>query len=191
MKANRDYSKEVGDESQYLVNFLSILGHRHSVESIKAISSKAASKRLHEISTFENSWNEPNRSLVTISCEDAARIRAIKSDNERLIIAMFHYGAHRQIMLELSEHLIETTFPFAKSAYENAMEDITNNDSEKGACYQLLNVEDRRVGLQLARAIRRGRIGLIYVDGNLGPEGAELDHDEIEVDFFNRQIKKD
>lgn len=186
---NRNYSKDVGDESQYFVNFLAILSQTESVDTIKTISQEAARKRLNEISEFENSWKNENRELLTISEQDATHIRNLQHENKRLLVAMFHYGVHRQIMLELSEHLIETTFPFAKKAYQNAMLDIAQSNSEKGSCYQLLNVEDRRVGLQLARAIRKGRIGLIYVDGNLGPEGAEMNEDDIVVKFFSREIK--
>ncbi|TQV73705.1 hypothetical protein FLL45_12600 [Aliikangiella marina] len=183
------YSKDVGDESQYFVNYLAIFGELMSVKKIKAISKEAALKRVSEIDSFENTWNKKNRQLETISHQDANSIRKTHAAHKRLLIAMFHYGSHRQIMLELSEHLIQTTFPFAKGAYQNAMADIAKNNAEKGKCYQLLDVESRNVGLQLARAIRRGRIGLIYVDGNLGPEGASMDKEDTIVSFFHREMK--
>src|SRR5438093_650502 len=56
------------------------------------------------------------------------------------------------------------------------------------AC-RLIEVESARVGRDLVKGLREGRVGLIYVDGNMGPDGHKVEEGGVDVDFVGRRIR--
>lgn len=86
---------------------------------------------------------------------------------------------------------IEITAPIAKKAYWKQYQLRERGPGCFGQCMGLIEVEDKAVGRKLLSSLRSGRIGLIYVDGNMGPndEGNTEHEDQVTVKFFNKNIR--
>ena len=79
--------------------------------------------------------------------------------------------------------------PVAKRAYFECMRIGRVSTHRFERAFRLIEVESTRVGRDLLKGLREGRVGLIYVDGNMGPDGHKVEEGGVEVDFFGRRIR--
>jgi len=105
-----------------------------------------------------------------------------------VLLGLFHFGPHRHIFLDLAAQRLPTIAPIAGKAYWDFYNLRHSAPAEFADSIQLLEVEKRKVGSSVFREIKKGRIGAIYVDGNMGPSSSIDDESHVEVEFFGKRI---
>lgn len=197
-----------GDEepAYYYVNFLSLFGRSVPHGIIKARAEQAAKGRGDSIRAFDErltrmgvAFDEEYRRTgrkptampsVVLNGWCSVDIPGLQARYPRgFLVALFHFGAHREILLDLASMGVPFVAPVAKQAYFACAELTARGPVAFDEAIQLLAVEDPRVGRKLLTSLRSNRVGLIYVDGNMGPDGDRLEDGAVEVDFFGRRIR--
>lgn len=115
-------------------------------------------------------------------------IRAIQQQYGGVILALFHFGLHRSILVDLACNGIPVVSPVAGKAYWDFYQQKHIAYAEFADCFNLIEVDSPSVGKQLVKQMRKGRIVTIYVDGNMGPDGVHVSEGGVEVCFFNKKI---
>lgn len=116
-------------------------------------------------------------------------IRQAQTEYGGVILGLFHFGLHRDILIDLACENIPFVAPIAGRAYWDFYNKKNIASVEFSNCFNLLEVDDASVGKKILKAIRNGKIPAIYVDGNMGPDGCHVKEGSTEVEFFNREIK--
>ncbi|MGB0132726.1 hypothetical protein [Dokdonella sp.] len=116
-------------------------------------------------------------------------MKSIVKQHGGVLIALFHYGDHRQIFVDLASLGTPFVAPVAKHAYFDWAELMKQGPEPFKTAMSLLEVEDPRVGRKLFSALRKGRAGLIYVDGNMGPDGHLVEEGAIRLEFLGKRIR--
>ncbi len=106
-----------------------------------------------------------------------------------VLVAMFHYAGHRHVFADLASMNLDFIAPVAKQAYFECSELATVAPLGFEQAMRLIEVEDPRVGRKLLSGLRQGRIGLLYADGNMGPDGHLVDEGGVTVDFLGKSIR--
>lgn len=183
----------------YYTNFLTLFNKNQSPEEIEALSIKAAKYRKISQEHFDVRTDHL-LSLSQVGYSEKAfqpyfkgwnveKINQLKNEYGGVLISLFHYGAHRHVLMDLACLGVEISAPIARKAYWKQYELRERGPSNFGQCMELLEVEGDNVGKELFLSLRAGRIGLIYVDGNMGPETNQKQENELLVDFFDKTIK--
>lgn len=190
----------------YYLNFLSVFGDQLPIDQIGRISDAALENRKLEricfrrrmstmVDQFRSSRRDgvapevPGPALTGWDAEKLALVSRIREQGRGLLLGLFHFGAHRQIPVDLGTLGVPISAPIAGKAYwdiyalrEEAPQDLAD-------CLKLLEVEKRSVGRELLVDLRRGRVGALYVDGNMGPDGTFAEEGSVEVGFLGRRIR--
>lgn len=192
----------------YYLNFLSIFGARLAPYQIDEIATAAACNRAAEKTSFErrlsaisdslpqNASEKPRRLVCPIQpllrgwTPDAVQlIHAERTQGNGLLVALFHFGAHRHLLLDLAALGVPLSAPIAGRAYWDYYNLKSKTPKSFSECLKLMEVESRSAGRQLLLDIRRGRVGALYVDGNMGPDGHHVTEGATSVTFFTRQVR--
>lgn len=105
-----------------------------------------------------------------------------------VILALFHFGLHRSILVDLACNGIPVVAPIAGKAYWDFYQKKHVAPAEFADCFNLVEVDSVSVGKQLVRQMRKGNLITIYVDGNMGPDGAHVTEGGVTVQFCGREI---
>ncbi|SFN51523.1 LpxL/LpxP family acyltransferase [Dokdonella immobilis] len=194
-----------GEFIHYYTNLLGLLGRERSAADIRSIAQAASESRERAIDGFAARLRELEtdfRRQRTVSGDrpeqmpkasmrgwDLARLESIRNAHGGALIALFHFGEHRQVFTDLACLGVPYVAPVAKQAYFDCCETLGQGPEPFRHAMSLLEVEDSRVGRKLVAGVRQGRLGLIYVDGNMGPDGHLVEEGAVRVDFLGRRIR--
>jgi lauroyl/myristoyl acyltransferase len=194
-----------GEFIHYYTNFLGLFGNDRSAAEIRATAHAASELRVRAIDGFADrlkslnadflqqrkaTGRRPERMPVPLMQGwDEARLQTIMEEHGGALIALFHYGDHRQIFADLASLGVPFVAPVAKQAYFECSELMKSGPEPFEHAMSLLEVEDARVGRKLFSALRKGRLGLIYVDGNMGPDGHLVEDGAVRVEFLGKRIR--
>ncbi|NRQ44428.1 hypothetical protein HRH59_17965 [Rheinheimera sp. YQF-2] len=115
-------------------------------------------------------------------------ITLIQQQHGGVILALFHFGLHRSILVDLACNGIPVVSPIAGKAYWDFYQQKHIAPAEFANCFNLIEVNNPSVGKQLVKQMRKGQIVTIYVDGNMGPDGVHVSEGGVEVCFFGKKI---
>lgn len=193
-----------GDYSHYYINLLALFGRRLPLAQIYQLAIQATASRQRMIAQFADRLSfldrEFDRDRVERDRADRcppARLRGMDPqqldhsgrEGRGALIALFHYGPHRDVLADLSCLGVPFVAPVAKQAYFECRALAAKAPTSFDHAMQLIEVEDPRVGMTLLRGLKRGRVGVIYVDGNMGPDGHNVNEGAVEVDFLGLPIR--
>lgn len=203
--AVKRYGMGAEEPAYYHINLLSLFGDRFSNITIRGWAERAAEGRAKAIRAFDDrlrrvgaafdlerqrSGERPARMPdLALQGWEQVELTRLRECHGGLLVALFHFGSHREVCLDLASMAVPYIAPVAKQAYFNCVELMARGPEAFADAMRLVAVEDPRVGRQLLSGLRAGRIGLIYVDGNMGPEGDRVEEGAVEVDFVGRRIK--
>jgi hypothetical protein len=194
-----------GEYIHYYMNLLSLFGRERPLADIQEAATAASAlreatidgfaSRLHALnadfsSQRATSGQRPERMPVPFMRGwDDAPIEAIATAHGGLLIALFHYGEHRHVFSDLASLGVPYVAPVAKQAYFDCCEMLGQGPDAFRHAMSLIEVEDPRVGRKLFSGLRQGRVGLIYVDGNMGPDGHRVEEGAVRIDFLGKRIR--
>lgn len=197
--------QQPGEFSHYYVNLLTLFGHAVPVPQIEQWAHAAVASRDAEIARFADhlralrvdfdhqtqlsGQRAANLPQPLLHGWEALGLEGLRQQHGGLLIALFHYGAHRQVFSDLAARQLPYIAPVAKQAYFDCAQLMSVAPPGFEAAMGLIEVEDPRVGRHMLQALRKGRIGVIYVDGNMGPDGHKVEEGGVQVDFLGRRIK--
>lgn len=194
-----------GEFSHYYLNFLSLFGKRRGLQDVQDMAHAAVALRDAEKARFDehlqglyDGYLAQTSATAPRACVDPAPLldgwdaldlEAIRREHGGLLIALFHYGRHRQVLADLSVLGVPFIAPVAKRSYFEVSRVCAVSTPGFDHAMRLIEVESPRVGRDLLKGLRSGRIGLIYVDGNMGPDGHRVEEGAVEIDFLQRRIR--
>jgi lauroyl/myristoyl acyltransferase len=198
-------TEKPGEFSHYYLNFLALFGRERRVEDIAELARQAVSSRDRHIDRFGRQIADLHDFYRTrhggkdgradedpaplLGGWEACDLSKVRSEHGGLLIALFHYGHHRQVFYDLAVTGVPFLAPVAKQSYFECLQIGRVSTRRFEHAFQLIEVESPRVGRDLLKGMRSGRVGLIYVDGNMGPDGHKLEEGGLDVDFFGRRIR--
>ncbi len=194
-----------GEFIHYYMNLLALFRSQRTVPEIESLARDAVANRDALIAEFsvnlqalrerfeaESACSGQRATVLPPPCLgglDRAQLEAIRDQHGGLLIALFHYGRHRQVLADLACLGLPFVAPVAKRAYFECSDLARIAPPDFEQAMRLVEVEDPRVGRVLLQSLRAGRIGLIYVDGNMGPDGHLVADGAVEVDFLGCRIR--
>ncbi len=203
--AAQPQSQQPGEFAHFYLNFLAAFGQHRPISEVAAISRAAVRHRDTEIARFDQHlqdlhafYSGQNTGTAdrasrdpepVLSDWDVAKIESLKRAHGGLLVALFHYGKHRQVLADLAVMGVPFIAPVAKRAYFECERIAAVSTPSFDEAMRLVEVESPRVGRSLLQGLRAGRIGLIYVDGNMGPDGHKVEEGGVEVNFLGRTIR--
>lgn len=105
------------------------------------------------------------------------------------LLALFHVGPHRDVLPDLASAGIPFSAPVAGQVYQDFYLQKHLAPANFADCFELLAVDDPRIGRQLLKRIKAGRYLAIYVDGNMGPDGHHCREGIEVVHFGNVKVR--
>lgn len=188
-----------GEFSHFFTNFMTLFRGRRDTAEIRAIAHAAVAQRdeaitefeshLHTLSAFFANTSGTRHAVPQLEQWPTRQIEALRAEHGGVLLAAFHFGKHREVLSDLCTLGIPFVAPVAKRSYFDAPLAFEQGPAACRDAAQMLEVEDRQVGRKLAMALKRGRAGLIYVDGNMGPDGHLVEEGATEVEFMGLRIR--
>lgn len=186
--------KDCEIEQQYFnLNFLSLLEGNRSTEEIYTVAKAANVNRLRQQEGFKQylsqvgSLSAPEQiSHVKLNFE---KLSSLLNTHQGCVLALCHMGKHRNIITDLVLSDYKVVAPIAGRSYWDFYEAKSRLLPTCGNNLTLLEVEKKGIGLSLIRASRKAEVAVIYVDGNMGPDGHHVEEGATEVDFCGRNIR--
>lgn len=184
----------------FFMNYLSMLGNRLSKDTIHNISKEASGLRDSKQRDYEKYLQELADKCGKASKEKDVKLEpylngwsnetldTILSYENKVILALCHFGEHRHILTDLATLKIPTICPIAGQSYFNYYNLNTTGTELITDYLGLTEVEEDKVSKQLIKSIRQGKIPAIYFDGNMGPENSIKFSNSVDVEFFNKTI---
>lgn len=158
------------EEQYFHLNFLTLLRQEKNNLQIEALAEQANNNRLkrqHDYAAYLESISSGSVQPTVAHCSmDLTDIK-----KSPCIVALFHFGQHRNIITDLVLSGYKVAAPIAGQSYYDYYRVKEELSPEYGNNLKLLEVESSGVGLSLIRAARSADILAIYVDGNMGPDG--------------------
>jgi hypothetical protein len=122
-------------------------------------------------------------------------LRNVSRNGRRLLLCTFRYGLYGFLPLEIAARGIEVVCPLAELEYRGTMEvlsalkDRVATQEAPGPVahisgLKLVPVAAPSAITDLAKALRRGGVGLIFADGNNGIDGPWGNEGRVDVKFF-------
>ncbi|MEI8620969.1 hypothetical protein P4S66_08900 [Pseudoalteromonas sp. B129b] len=190
-------SLQLNDEelfAHYKMNLQAILPHSKNLDELALNSIQQ--KRI-QINNFENriSFCAQQAAIGKKSFStyfnnwSSSAIKDIVDERGGLLCGLFHFGAHRHFFLDTMCEGIDTVAPIAGEAYTDMQRLAKSGTNKVSDRILLLEVEGDKVGRNLFKALRSGRVGGIYVDGNMGPSSTVSSDDCVNVNFFEKTLK--
>jgi hypothetical protein len=198
-RASEARDSDAAEFIHYYTNLLRLFRGKRPLEQIERDARAAAALRDARIRGFAMRLDSARRHFelsrgderfsTALNGWDMERIQRMRRDHGGLLIAVFHYGEHRHVLSDLCCLGVPFVAPVAKRSYFDATAIFAGGPPDCAAAPMLLEVERADVGRQLVAALRRGRIGVIYVDGNMGPDGHLVEESATEINFLGESIR--
>jgi hypothetical protein len=185
-------------------NLLTLLGTRFGPAELRTlgaeilIRSRAESHAFAErldahLARFRSDPCWPDRTRIEVPAPTLSgwRVDSLEQLRQRhggLLLALFHHGAHRNLLADLALQQVDIVAPVSAEACSNYGRIGTEGPTGAERALQLLPVSDRAVGRRLLSALRRGRIGVIYADGSMGPGEGGADEQGVQLPFLGATI---
>ena len=197
------------------VNLLSIFGDKLPLERIRMLAAECTRMRLRQGSEFytflsnlpalidlHSEHDDAGLETIPVSLHgwDLELLRSVLGRGKGLILCSHHFGLYRYIFVELALLGFKMWSFIDKASYEQSIAAITAvNHSLKerstrvaGAAedfpMNLLCVDDPSFARKTAKALRRGEIVLVFIDGNTGWDGPWGNKSKTVIDFLNFPI---
>jgi hypothetical protein len=192
------------------LNFLTYLQPEHDPAALEAMAREAVAWNRSEHDAFQHAmqslrqgfhedpaWPDRERMSSPDTMLDGwDRILPVIMDHSEryggVLIALFHYGAHRWIISDLALSGLPVTAPVSPDSCRQYGELAADGPATYKQNLEFLSVANPRVGRSLLAALRLGRTGVIYVDGNMGPPTGAPRQDREQtsmIDFLGRTIR--
>lgn len=193
-------SMRPGEFQHYYLNFLALFGQRRALLEIEQAAHAAVAWRDAEIERFDAALRAMHAHYLDVGPDggdpvphlagwDEIDFAALRAAHGGVLVALFHYGRHRQVLADLAVMGERFIAPVAKHAYFDCSRIAAVASPRFGEAMRLIEVESPRVGRELLKGLRDGRLGLIYVDGNMGPDGHLVEEGAVAVDFLGHRIR--
>lgn len=159
--------------------------------SSQAITNKQTRQKHFQsrLSTYADNFSQGDFTLETyLKGWNEDYIRQLTDKYGGLLIGLFHFGAHRHFLFDSACINIPVVAPIAGQSYYDLQRMMSFSSEEKASRVQLIEVEGEKVSRELFKALRNGRVGGIYVDGNMGPTDHQKIESGIKVDFFQHKL---
>jgi hypothetical protein len=124
---------------------------------------------------------------------DGDLVRNLSHNGRGLLLCTFRYGLYGFLPLEIAARGIEVVCPLAELEYRGTLEVLSALKERVIALsgpvaniptVKLVPVDAPSAITDLAKALRRGGVGLIFADGNNGIDGPWGNDGRVEVRFF-------
>lgn len=183
--------------SYYQMNYQALFGDRQTVKQLQTLAQSAvANKTAQDVNFCTRTQNDisqlsqqtgfmPNAYLADWQQDKIPQLTQIHGG---LLIALFHFGSHRHVLLDLACQNINIVAPIAGQSYDELHQLMQASSAGVADKLQLLEVEGNGVGKALLRGLKNGRVGGIYVDGNMGPSTSDSKEGTVDVEFFQYDI---
>jgi lauroyl/myristoyl acyltransferase len=185
-----------GELVHYFANLLTLFRDTRSLCEIDELAHAALALRERRIEQFDDRLSAAltvvrgaSRPRAHLAGWDLARIQQLRACHGGLLLALFHYGEHRHLLADLCCLGLPVVAPIAKLSQFHARALVASVPADCAMAPQLLEVENHGVGRSLLTALRSGRVGVIYADGNMGPDGQRVEESAVEVDFLGQRIR--
>lgn len=183
----------------YYANLLRLFRGSRPIECIERDALAAVALREARIQGFAHRLDSARRHFEVVRGDarlaarlrewDVERLARLRRDHGGVLIAAFHYGEHRHVLSDLCCLGIPFVAPVAKRSYFDATAVFSAGPPDCAAAPMLLEVERPAVGRRLLGALKQGRIGVVYVDGNMGPDGHLVEESGTEVSLLGERIR--
>lgn len=141
------------------------------------------------LNTYADNFSKGDFTLGTyLKGWDTDYLRQLVEDYGGLLFGLFHFGAHRHVLLDSAGINIPVVAPIAGQSYYDLQKLMSFSSEEKANRVQLIEVEGEKVSRELFKALRKGRVGGIYVDGNMGPTDNQKSGNGVKIDFFQHKL---
>lgn len=118
-----------------------------------------------------------------------SEIQSLQNDSKNCILALFHFGPHRDLLLDLASAGIAFTAPIAGDAYGNFYRQKDQAPEKFASSFELLDVADKKTGRMLIKSAKAGRCLAIYVDGNMGTDGHHVAEGGVLIKFGTATVR--
>lgn len=176
-------------EQQYFsLNFSTLLHRYYSKDEIELLAKSAFENRMSRMDEYDaylQSFSSlQNSQRIAHHIPNSSEINKSPS-----IVALFHFGKHRNIISDLVLNGITVAAPIAGQSYHDFYKIKDKLSPEYGKNLTLLDVAKSDVGRELVRAARSSEVLAMYADGNMGPDGHHANEGASEVEFFGHSIR--
>jgi lauroyl/myristoyl acyltransferase len=187
------------------MNFMMLLHDQLGTQAIQQLAQQAARRRQHHADSFQQYLSQLIASFRAQRAQTdnddfpppanfldgwpVATIQQIRQQHQGLLIALFHFGEHRHVAVDMAAQGLNMVAPIAGQAFWDYYQLRNLGPAVLANSIQLLEVEQHNVGRKLVLALKRGDIGVIYVDGNMGPDGTKVQEGGVGVHFLGREIQ--
>lgn len=194
-----------GEYIHYYMNLLSIFGGDRTADDIGEMARAATASREKAIDGFSQRLDDLNADFTRQRAESGQQplrqpkpmmrgwenfpLETMVDAHGGALVALFHFGEHRHVFSDLASLGVPFVAPVAKHAYFDFCELLSTGPEAFSHAMSLIEVEDPKVGRKLFAALREGRVGLIYVDGNMGPDGNLVEEGAVRVEFLGKRIR--
>jgi len=183
----------------YYINLLKLFRDTKPIAEIDRLASEAMLLRRQRIYEFSQHLSHVESFFRTssgakplepkLTSWNLDQLQSLREMYGSLLLAVFHFGEHRHVLSDLATLGIPFVAPIAKHAYFDATAIFRNGPEASKTAAMMLEVERRDVGRRLLGGLKAGRIGVIYVDGNMGPDGHMVEESAVEVDFLGLKMR--
>lgn len=187
------------------MNFMMLLHEQLDAQAIDQLAEQAAARRQHHAESFQQYLHQLIESFKAQRAQadtddfpappnfidqwPVAAIQELRQQHKGLLIALFHFGEHRHVAVDMAAQGLNMVAPIAGQAFWDYYQLRNLGPAVLANSIQLLEVEQHNVGRKLVLALKRGDIGVIYVDGNMGPDGTKVQEGGVGVNFLGRDIQ--
>ncbi|WP_027672626.1 hypothetical protein [Rheinheimera baltica] len=183
-------------QDYYRMNFKGILGDKFTENEVSTIADQAFhckfAQQLHfddTLACYIAKFQQKDYAMRPyLSGWDCDYIHRLVNHHGGLLLGLFHYGAHRHILLDLVTMNIPSVAPIAGKAYEDLQQLVAASSPDIASQVSLIEVEDDQVSRSVFKSLKSGRVGGIYVDGNMGPTSSSSTQSTVNVNYFNYSI---
>lgn len=204
-EGSKSGTTQPGEFIHYYTNLLTLFGEQRPVSEIKQLARAAQANRVAAMDGFStrladladnyaaqrlhSGQRAAQQAQPQLQGWEQSPLPQLIAQHGGVLVAMFHYANHRHVFSDLASMGEPFVAPVAKQAYFECSELAAAAPAAFEHSMMLLEVEDRRVGRKLLSALRKGRVGLIYADGNMGPDGHLVEEGGVVVDFLGKSIR--
>jgi lauroyl/myristoyl acyltransferase len=192
------YSSDIQEEmfDYFQMNYKSIFGKYLPEEEVRELALAALSNKSSQQQEFDlrlnnyvNDFSQQNFDMQPYLKDwDINYIESLRETYGGVILALFHYGAHRHVLVDLVSLNVDCVAPVAGKAYDDLQKLLAHSSTEIAEKVALLEVEDDKVSRTLLDSLKKGNVGGIYVDGNMGPTSRNSNKGCVKVDYFDYAI---
>lgn len=179
----------------HLLNLACVLGHRFGLDTLRALAQDCARRASRRQEEFEAEASRlaarlraagPAAALPPPRLQgwNAGHLRALQARHGGLLLALFHFGAHRQLIGDLALLGLPLVAPVSAQSRALYLGMCEGAPPALGAALGLLDVADAAIGRGLLKGLRQNRLMVLYADGDMGPTAEGREH----IAFMGRRI---